>query len=258
MEEDKRFDPVDPESMPDAEKPVAPPSARFIKSPSWGDPIGGFQQYDGPGLRVGNRHGFQYVVGRPMTPVLRPLRQSMYDKMQFRQMNHRFMGFVDPTHFPDGTSKGTADTNMTQASQLGTPLEYDLMLVALHPSERGRNYKELWDMFVSDRNEFRWVFGADVTWARSPVSLMAERFPTFAVNEHSQLRAADFPEVIREISREVPLPRYIDMRTPDNKARRIVSTESFRAEVNYYNGGWPRNIPFDCFAVMHGILYAQV
>jgi len=76
------------------------------------------------------RSGVQYVVGTPpQTPVLRPLRQPLYDTelMANGQVNKVSL-FVDNKRFAlTGAAKNEGDTNMTQSGQLGYPLEFDLI-----------------------------------------------------------------------------------------------------------------------------------
>lgn len=75
------------------------------------------------------RTGVQYVVGTPpQTPVLRPLRQPLYDSERLADGQTLAAElFVDNKKFADGTTKRECDTNMTQSGQLGYPLEFDLV-----------------------------------------------------------------------------------------------------------------------------------
>jgi hypothetical protein len=77
----------------------------------------------------GNAHGVQYVVGTPaQTPVLRPLRQPIYDSEIYPAAGVRELQvFVNNTTFAAGGAKTENDTNLTQGGSLGTPLEFDLV-----------------------------------------------------------------------------------------------------------------------------------
>jgi hypothetical protein len=71
------------------------------------------------------RSGVQYVVGTPpQTPVLRPLRQPLYDSEYLVNGSQAKVSlFVDNKKFATGASKTEVDTNMTQSGQLGYPLK---------------------------------------------------------------------------------------------------------------------------------------
>jgi hypothetical protein len=206
-----------------------------------------------------------YVVGTPpQTPVLRPLRQALYDRIILRNAMTRTSAFTDSRFFDDHTVKTQADTNMTQSGQLGYPLEYDLMDVAVHPSGRGEEYKRKWDHFISESVVATWIFGCNTPWARYAISIMEERFPSLRNNDMRDfMETPGFPEILAAIAREVPLPRYINMTAPGRltgqgaTGRRIQSTESFRMDFDMSARPWP-GPNFDFFAVMHGILYAQL
>jgi hypothetical protein len=70
------------------------------------------------------RTGIQYVVGTPpQTPVLRPLRQPIYDTEKLvNGATAKLQLFSDHKKFADGTAKTEADTNQTQSGALGYPL----------------------------------------------------------------------------------------------------------------------------------------
>ena len=76
---------------------------------------------------AGPRSGVQYVVGTPpQTPVLRPLRQPLYDsELITNGQTQKVSLFVDNKRFAlTGVAKTEADTNMTQSGQLGFPLNF--------------------------------------------------------------------------------------------------------------------------------------
>lgn len=68
--------------------------------------------YMGQGAAVAApRGGIQYVVGTPpQTPVLRPLRQPLYDTDMFDHgQTDKMQLFVDAKKFQDGTQKRECD-----------------------------------------------------------------------------------------------------------------------------------------------------
>ncbi|MGH8897021.1 MAG: hypothetical protein ACRDZ4_08380, partial [Egibacteraceae bacterium] len=74
----------------------------------------------------GPKQGVQYVSGTPpQTPVLRPLRQPLYDTEIFTNGDTQQVLFTDNKKFAGGTAKSLADTNMPQSGTLGFPLEFD-------------------------------------------------------------------------------------------------------------------------------------
>ena len=198
------------------------------------------------------------MVGTPpQTPILRPLKQCLYDKVRLLTNMVEAMAFVDCRFYEDHVSKTEADTNMTQSGQLGYPLEYDMTSVAVHPSGRGEEYKRRWDQWIGAGWVFKWIFGCNTPWNRTAVALMQERFPTRYMAELAELRnRTDFPEILRLIASEVPLPRYVEMTTPDRKPRRISSCESFRAQFQKA-APWDMG-EFSFYTVVHGVLYAQL
>jgi len=70
--------------------------------------------------------GVQYVSGTPaQTPVLRPLRQPLYDTELMSNGDTQQILFADNRKFSGGVSKNLSDTNMPQSGTLGFPLEFD-------------------------------------------------------------------------------------------------------------------------------------
>lgn len=209
------------------------------------------------------RTGVQYVVGAPpFTPILRPLRQTLYSRMSAHPGTTRMMGFVNACGMrgEDGIHLTGGDTNMTQCGQLGTPLEYDLVCLGIHPFGAGEEYKRWWDTFLNYQPEFTWIFGQNMPWLRTTVNLMDVKFPFMTASqlEEARGRLPEFPEILRQIALDMVLPRTATMTTPDRRARRISSTESFRAEINFTRRAWSEPHDFSVYAAMHGILYASL
>lgn len=71
----------------------------------------------------------KYVKGSPaQVPLLRPLRQYQYDREYILSTASSIVLFADnkKNGAPTGVAKTLTDTNMPNAGQLGTPLEFDL------------------------------------------------------------------------------------------------------------------------------------
>lgn len=110
------------------------------------------------------RTGIQYVVGTPpQTPVLRPLRQPLYDTEKLTNgQTTKAQLFADNKKFADGTTKLECDTNMTQSGSLGYPLEFDLVGF-LTELERGATRAQHNDIYT--KIVFKWFFGQLAAYA---------------------------------------------------------------------------------------------
>lgn len=197
----------------------------------------------------GKAHGVQYVVGTPaQTPVLRPLRQPIYDSEIYPAAGVRELQvFVNNVTFAAGGAKNEADTNLTQGGSLGTPLEFDLVGFTM---EFVRAEDMLADHNVLYNNGvFIWVFGQNTIWL--------------------QVRDTRIPEGITQSGSTAVagasilgngwgvVTNFYNFTTPDRKARRITSNESFRARKL-----WPDAPAVSAdrrFTIyMLGVLYGQL
>lgn len=201
------------------------------------------------------RTGVQYVVGTPpQTPVLRPLRQPLFDS---EYLAHAATGlislFADSKKFATGAAKLEVDTNMTQSGQLGYPLEFDLVgfLVELDRGTTRAQHNDIYNKIV-----FRWYFGQNVPWLRLKLTKLPEGIgPAGAV----AIPAAALAEASIISNGWGVVTNFYNFTTPDRKARRISSTENFRNELNLcraLNLGSGVSVKLTTF--MLGILYAQL
>ena len=206
----------------------------------------------------------RYVTGRPpMTPVLRPIKQTMYSRVMARMGVTRMIAFQNAMGWIEhetGDNLTAADTNMFQAGMLGTPLQYDVSEVGVHPYGAGPEYKQRWDTFLNYNPEFVWIFGGNTHWLRTTVNLMQPRFPMMTALEfdEAQHRAHNFPQILQQLATDMVLPRMVDMTTPEGRMRRIDSTESFRAEINFVRRAWTEPFDFKVYVAMHGVLYTTI
>jgi len=199
------------------------------------------------------RTGVQYVVGTPpQTPVLRPLRQPMYDSEKFvdGQTTKRAL-FSDVKKFADGTEKTECDTNMTQNSSLGYPLEFDLVGF-LGELERGATREQSNDIY--NKVVFKWFFGQNVPWLRVKLTKIPEGIgPSGSVATGAAVEASIISNGWGVVT------NFYNFTTPDRKARRVSSTESFRNDLDVCEAlslGTGEELKFTTF--MLGILYAQL
>lgn len=198
------------------------------------------------------RTGIQYVVGTPpQTPVLRPLRQPIYDtaKLVDLQTSRRQL-FADSKKFADGTEKFECDTNLTQSGQLGYPLEFDLVgfLAELERGTTRAQHNDIYNKIV-----FKWFFGQNVPWLRIKLTKIPEGVAS------SGSVASGGSEVSIISNGWGVVTNFYNFTTPDRKARRISSTESFRNDLEIcaalsLGTGNTRKIT----TFMLGILYAQL
>lgn len=200
------------------------------------------------------RTGIQYVVGTPpQTPVLRPLRQPLYDTEKLTNTQTlKSQLFADNKKFSDGTPKAECDTNLTQSGQLGYPLEFDLVgfLVEL---ERGTSRSDHNDIYT--KIVFKWFFGQNVPWLRIRLTKLPEGIGTTGSVSIDGNSSGTEESIISNGWGVVT--NFYNFTTPDRKARRISSTESFRNDMEICAAlslAATRKIT----TWMLGILYAQL
>lgn len=159
---------------------------------------------------------------------------------------------MDPRRFAlTGAAKGVADTNMTQPSSLGTPLEFDLV---------GFNFEVQRGLGRVDHNViynnclYTWVFGQSTVWVRSKLTRIPEGVGPFG-------SVASGGAEVSIIANGWPVVQnFYNMTTPDRLARRVTSTESFRllldfnAATAFQQGTAAQRIT----NYMLGLLYAQL
>jgi hypothetical protein len=202
------------------------------------------------------RTGIQYVVGTPpQTPVLRPLRQPLYDTEKLANgQTLKAQLFVDNKKFADGTPKSECDTNMTQSGQLGYPLEFDLVGF-LTELERGTTRTQSNDIY--NKVVFKWFFGQNVPWLRIKLTKMPEGIGATGSVAIDGNAAATEASIISNGWGVVT--NFYNFTTPDRKARRISSTESFHNDMEICAAlvlGSQQVVKITTF--MLGILYAQL
>jgi hypothetical protein len=210
--------------------------------------------YMGVQTQGAQRTGVQYVVGTPpQTPVLRPLRQPLYDTEKLTTgMTGSVSLFADNKKFADGTQKLECDTNMTQSGQLGYPLEFDLVGF-LTEMERGTTRSQQNDIY--NKIVFKWFFGQNVPWLRIKLTKMPEGIGSSG--SVSTTVPATEASIISNGWGVVT--NFYNFTTPDRKARRISSTESFRNELTICSAlALGTNITRKITTWMLGILYAQL
>jgi hypothetical protein len=182
------------------------------------------------------RSGVEYVVGKPpATPVLRPLKQTLYDKLIVPESGHigRVSLFDDCKFFPDHTQKTEKDTNMTLSGQLGFPLEFDLSWIDLkfekfaHPDDVRRVLRGL---------TFKWIRGQCTPWLRVTLSGFEPRMDLEGVGD-GELKEFVNKELKKFQDAGIWTRYRAGVLTPDGLPQRLSSTESFRVEVASPEGG---------------------
>jgi len=175
--------------------------------------------------------GVQYIVGTPpQTPVLRPLRQPIFDSELLPGAPATFgetQIHVDPRNFAlTGAPKGPADTNMTQPSSLGTPLEFDLVGFNF---QINRGVSRVNSNTVYNNGAYEWIFGQSTRWLNTQLSRVPEGVAAFGsvstavAGTEASILSNGWPQVTN----------LFNFTTPDRLARRITSTESFRLILRF-------------------------
>jgi hypothetical protein len=194
--------------------------------------------------------GVQYVVGTPpQTPVLRPLRQPLYDSEFLANGQTGTVSFFqDNKKFATGAQKQASDTNMTQSGQLGYPLEFDLVGFLF---ECARGTTRTQENSIYQNCVWNWFFGQNVPWLRCKLTKIPEGIGSTgsvalgtAANTEASIISNGWGVVTN----------FYNFTTPDRKARRISSTESFRMDlIISYALTLGSGISVECTAWMLGI-----
>lgn len=182
--------------------------------------------------------GIEYVVGTPpASPVLRPLKQTLFDKLIVPESGslQRVDLFTDCRWFPDHTAKTEKDTNMNMDGQLGFPLEFDLSWIDLkfekfsHPDDVRRVLRGL---------VFKWIRGQSVPWLRVTLSGFE---PVLLVegqgSDEMRKQVEEFRRSVADMKDGVWTRYRVGVLTPDGKPQRITGPEAFRVEVSSPGGG---------------------
>lgn len=199
--------------------------------------------------------GIQYVVGTPpQTPVLRPLRQPLYDsEFLANGATGTVSFFQDNKKFATGAQKLASDTNMTQSGQLGYPLEFDLVGF-LFELERGTTRTQSNSVYNS--SVWNWFFGQNVPWLRCKLSKIPEGIAASGSVSTGTGQATEASIISNGWG---VVTNFYNFTTPDRKARRVSSTESFRMDlVISYALALGSGLSVKATAWMLGILYAQL
>jgi len=197
--------------------------------------------------------GAQYVVGSPpATPVLRPLKNPLYDTEVYPAAGvGRLQFFTNAqTIAATGAAKTLADTNMTQNGQLGTPLEFDLV---------GFNSEIAKGVPVADFNGifntgvWQWIFGNNTPWLTVPVTRIPEGLQTTGAATTTVAATT-----ITLLSQGVPHVSNFYNFSVDRKARHIFSQESFRGELTYPIAVVPITANARIRFYAQGVLFSQL
>lgn len=201
------------------------------------------------------KQGVQYVAGTPpQTPVLRPLRQPLYDTEKFANGDTQQVLFTDNKKFADGTAKSLADTNMPQSSTLGFPLEFDHVGFTFE-YQRGTSRADFNILYSG--TVFEWIYGQVTRWLQIRLTRIPEGI-TASGSVSIDGNAAPAEASIIGNGWGV-VSNFYNFTTPDRKARRITSTESFKNPILFFPAiaGLTAS-PRKGTTYMLGILYGQL
>jgi hypothetical protein len=200
------------------------------------------------------KQGVQYVAGTPaQTPVLRPLRQPLYDTEKFSNGDTQQILFSDNRKFADGTAKTLCDTNMPQSGTLGFPLEFDHVGFTFE-LERGTTRAD--HNILYGCSVFEWIYGQVTRWLQVRLTRIPEGITSSgSVSIDGQAGPTEASIIGNGWG---VTSNFYNFTTPDRKARRITSTESFKNPILF-----PRtlaNLAADRLGTTYvlGILYGQL
>jgi hypothetical protein len=200
------------------------------------------------------KQGVQYVSGTPpQTPVLRPLRQPLYDTEKFANGDTQQVLFTDNKKFADGTAKSLCDTNMPQSSTLGFPLEFDHVGFVFE-LERARTRPDF--NIIYGCSVFEWIYGQVTRWLQIRLTRIPEGItPSGSVSIDGNAGPAEASIIGNGWG---VVSNFYNFTTPDRKARRITSTESFKNPILFFPALANLAATRKGTTFMLGILYGQL
>jgi hypothetical protein len=123
-------------------------------------------------------------------------------------------------------AKTEADTNMQDDGSLGTPLEFDLVGFVTE-LQRGATRAQHNDVY--NKCVWKWLFGQTTSWLRIKMSKMPEGIgPAGCVALDGGVVANEQSIITNGWAVST---NFFNFTTPDKKARRITSKETFRNEI---------------------------
>lgn len=164
--------------------------------------------------------GVEYVLSTPSgRGVLRPLRYPFYDTETVENTQTvAAILFADHKKFRVGTDKTECDTNMTLDSQLGHPSLFDLVGF-VGELDFGISQADFNDFYR--KTVWRWIFGQNTVFTRIRTIKIPNGIGPYGFNSAGTIITAGLPVT----------GSFYNFTTPDRRARRIDSTEQFRAEI---------------------------
>lgn len=213
--------------------PPLPDPSQFVEAAEFQERIDAAGGDLPPGVEspVPRRSGLNYVVGTPpMAPVLRALKQPLFDTLIIPEdgilAEAEVSLFTDGKKWPDGRRKFRRHCNMTQDGMLGYPLEYDFSSLEL----RFEKWANPGDVHAVLRGlHLAFYFGQNVPFLR----LAASGFtPLIALPHEVESMEEEVRRQIVAFAKDGVWPAWTHpMTTTDGKPRRISSVESFRCGV---------------------------
>jgi hypothetical protein len=196
----------------------------------------------------GPRQGVQYVSGTPpQTPVLRPLRQPLYDSEIFTNGDSVQNLFTDNKKFSTGANKTLCDTNMPQSGSLGFPLEFDHVGFTFELT-RGTTLADFNILYGC--SVFEWVYGQVTRWLQVRLTRIPE-----GITLSGQTTVAASSVIGNGWG---VVSNFYNFTTPDRRARRVTSNESFKNPILFFPALAALSAPVKGTTVMLGILYGQL
>lgn len=193
--------------------------------------------------------------------LLRPLKQPLYDTGRLDAgANNRVAWFQAPQGQPivaAGALKTEADTNLTQAGQLGRPLEFDLYAFQVELFHSGANVAFVDDaLLVYEAGVFEFFFGQQRPWLQVPLTQIPNGLyvtGTVATADAGTPTAYAFVNNGKSSVKE-----YYDF-TIGKEPVPIASAENFTARIDFPGGAvTTATAQLRCRCYMVGVLYSSL
>lgn len=198
--------------------------------------------------------------------VLRKLKQPLYDTTvieggaatQQLQFFNIPIGGAMPVA---GGAKSLADTNMSQAAQLGTPQEFSLVgfnyeFFVLEPDDIANGAPDY--LLMYEQSTFTFVFSNNRPWLRVPLSQIPQGISATGTGASGDItNNIEFGYLHQGLA---SVKEYYNFMLPNKKLIHIYPNEPFGVDIDWFNGAITLNTANDqrCRVFIVGFLYSAL
>lgn len=201
----------------------------------------------------------------PAPALLRKMTQPLYDTniLANAVAPALYQFFVLPVGVPmpvTGVNKTLADTNMSAASMLGNPNQFDIVgfnfeMFVHDPTDVNDNAEDLFQLYQA--SVFTFFFGNNKVWLQLPLSQIPTGTALTGTVSSGDITANDEAMFLHQGLAQVDQVYDFTVR---KRAIRIHPNENFRVEINWPNGGtavwqWATS---RCRVFIQGSMYAAL